>query len=907
MNRTRITRRAALRTTMLAGAAAAMPGKGFAARPSVPAPAAPVRWIDGVAPVLNAGHTFGVPWPEGSLRRGRALTVRDGAGRGVPSQAWPTAYWPDGSVKWTAHALAAGAVGDALVVVPGTPARPADPVRVRQTADAVFVATGALEWEIGRTGSALVRAARIDGRIVVGATELVAMLATDAAGRTRSDLTGTIDRVVVEQTGPVRAVVRLEGMHAGAGRRMLPFVVRLYAYAGATSLRIVHSFVHDGDPAKDFIAALGVRVGVPMAGALHDRHLRLATGNGGMFAEGVRPLTGLRRDPGKAFRVAQVEGRAVPPLAEMAPAVRDVLDRIPAWSDVSLAQLSARGFTIAKRTHAGQGWIAAGEGARATGLGYVGSPTGGAALASRWFWERHPSQIDIRDAAAERATLTAWLWSPDAAPMDLRPYRDTMGMEGFAAQNEGLAVTYEDYEPGWDSATGTARTSELTLWACAATPPTATLLAMADMVATPPQAMVVPARIHAAGVFGDWGLPDRSTPNRRMVEDQLANLIDFYAGEVDRRSWYGFWNHGDVMHSYDADRHQWRYDIGGFAWANSELSPDLWLWYSALRTGDATTFRLAEAMTRHTGEVDVYHLGRFRGMGTRHGVQHWSDSSKQPRVSNAAYRRIFYYLTADERVGDLMHALIDSDRTLSAVDIGRKVPGAVHAALPAGTIEMSFGTTWATLAGAWLTEWERTGDRRWCDRLFAGMDTIGRMPRGWMTGSAPFDLATGRFRDPGDRIRLSHLNAVFGAVEISAELIRLIDNPGYKAAWTEYCTWYNAPQAEYLAKFGGRFGPRNLREGHSRLTAYAAQQSSDAALAARAAGEFASGVAGLGTVAGDPRIRLPGGVVEWPNVSTNAASQWGLAAIQLLALVPTALDGATLPTVVRRSQTGGAE
>ena len=40
-----------------------------------------------------------------------------------------------------------------------------------------------------------------------------------------------------------------------------------------------------------------------------------------------------------------------------------------------------------------------------------------------------------------------------------------------------------------------------------------------------------------------------------------------------------------------------------------------------LRTGDAGLFRFAEAMTRHTGEVDVYHLGRFKGLGTRHGVQ----------------------------------------------------------------------------------------------------------------------------------------------------------------------------------------------------------------------------------------------------------------------------------------------
>src|SRR5581483_164003 len=112
---------------------------------------------------------------------------------------------------------------------------------------------------------------------------------------------------------------------------------------------------------------------------------------------------------------------------------------------------------------------------------------------------------------------------------------------------------------------------------------------------------------------------------------------------------------GDVMHSYDPGRHVWRYDVGGFAWDNSELSTDLWLWYSFLRTGRADIFRMAEAMCRHTGEVDVYHLGKFKGLGTRHGVQHWGDSSKQTRISSALFRRPFFYLTGDARTGDLMH------------------------------------------------------------------------------------------------------------------------------------------------------------------------------------------------------------------------------------------------------------
>ena len=56
-----------------------------------------------------------------------------------------------------------------------------------------------------------------------------------------------------------------------------------------------------------------------MRGALHDRHVRLATGDDAMFTEAVRPLTGLRRDPGREFRDAQVAGRAVPLTAMRAP------------------------------------------------------------------------------------------------------------------------------------------------------------------------------------------------------------------------------------------------------------------------------------------------------------------------------------------------------------------------------------------------------------------------------------------------------------------------------------------------------------------------------------------------------------------------------------------------------------
>jgi hypothetical protein len=49
------------------------------------------------------------------------------------------------------------------------------------------------------------------------------------------------------------------------------------------------------------------------------------------------------------------------------------------------------------------------------------------------------------------------------------------------------------------------------------------------------------------------------------------------------------------MHTYDFDRHNWRYDVGGLRLDNSELATDVWLWLYFLRLGPRRTFRFAES------------------------------------------------------------------------------------------------------------------------------------------------------------------------------------------------------------------------------------------------------------------------------------------------------------------------
>ncbi|MDX3382126.1 Tat pathway signal sequence domain protein [Streptomyces niveiscabiei] len=897
------------RRTVIKSAAVAAAATSFAWSLSRPAAAATgtdaateLHWLEGT-PDAHAGTTWGVPWARGTHRPGQPLRLTTADGTDVPVQSWPTAYWPDGSVKWTAHAIAPDAPrADRYLLDAGTPAAPEHRVTVRRAKGGVEVSTGVLTARFAQKGADTVVRSLLRGGVEVARDgRLVALRqgsVRDGAGV--EAFAGRVEKVEVEQDGPVRAVVRVEGRHRHGGRGWLPFVLRFAFSAGAESLRLVHTFVWDGDqePGRDqgdFLRGLGVRFTVPLRDRAYDRHIRFADSGGGLFTEAVQGVTGLRRDPGAAVRAAQIAGERLPDLATWDPRVSGRLAYIPRWGDYTLSQLTADGYQIRKRTKSGHGWIPAAAGQRAGGFGYIGGASGGLAFGVRDFWQRHPTQLDVRGAASSAAEVTLWLYSPEAQPLDLRFYHDGLGQNTYDEQSDGgLEITYEDYEPGFGTPYGIARTSELTFWAVEKTPDATRLAAFAQAVATPPQLAATPQRLHAAGVFGDWAPVDRSTKARTVIEDHLDDLFAYYRDQREERRWYGFLDYGDVQHTYDTDRHVWRYDVGGFAWDNSELGTDLWLWYHFLRTGSAEVFRFAEAMTRHTGEVDVYHLGAWAGLGTRHGVQHYADSAKQVRISTAANRRFFYYLTGDERTGDLLRELADVELTFLAVDPQRKVradgytPGDRHA------LSVGFGTDWGGISAAWLTEWERRGPRAEQARtkLVNSLRTIAAQPNGFFTGAGLLDADTGRFAlTTSTAVNVSHLSAVFGLVETNSEIVALLGDqePEFRTAWLNYARHYNGTDAQKRQLTGSTWKSA-LPAAHSRITAYAARHQGDPALASRAWKEFFTGADTYFPSNDWRRVTVPTPQVlrttrEIPWVSTNSSAQWALAAIQNLALI----------------------
>ncbi|HWA09811.1 MAG TPA: Tat pathway signal sequence domain protein [Opitutaceae bacterium] len=864
------------------------------------AQSASANWLEANAPATAVGVSFGVPWARGALKAGQSLAVSTADGRKLPAQTWPLAYWPDGSIKWTGVATIAGAEGP-FTVAAGQVPTDGPAVRVTQAADAVEVDTGKVKARILTQGPVLIDSLAIDGREVARHGELDCIVQTAPedpdymTAAPREKYVGNVRKVTVEQSGPVRAVVKIEGVHRAVqgDREWLPFIVRLYFYAGQAPVRMVHTIIYNGDKEKEFVRGLGLAFEVPFREEVQNRHVRFSNSNGGLWAEPVLlPAGGFgggRGGPGGPA-VNQLDGQKMGPTTS----------ELAQWDTFKLTQLSAEGFTIAKRTNPKSSWVAAAEGGRASGLVFVGDVSGGLAVSVKNFWQSYPSALEVQGAAGKAAQLYVWFWSPDGPAMDMRHY----DVRGHGPVNGGSG-SYEDYEPGYSEPTGVARTSEVTLFPTPNVPTRAESVQQAQVGAVPPLLTVSPSYLHSVGAFGLWSLQDRSTPFKKDIEDRLDAGISYYEKSIDEHHWYGFWNFGDVRHAYDAQRHVWRYDVGGYAWDNSELGSVLWLWYSYVRTGRADIFRMAEAMTRHTSEVDTAHLGRFAGLGSRHNVMHWGDSSKEPRISQATHNRFYYYLTTDERVGDIIKEVVNVDEVTARVDMMRKAqPISAEEKKYPGRVRV--GPDWLVFIGNWMVEWERTGDTKWRDKILAGVNSMAQMPY-WMRSGRNlvmgYDPATGKLYQTNPELGSYNLPTIQGGAEVAFELTDLLNNPTWTKMWLQYCRLGAAPADVILrdketgtegadGSLVGEQGGSNS-QGTPRLSAYAYYRTKDAAYAPRAI----RAISNIRTYATHkvegPESLNP--VDEVIGASTNDAAQSSLMAIEILELCKDQLPANPLP------------
>lgn len=192
--------------------------------------------------------TSGVPLASGELREASEAALLTPDGQTLPLQTEVLARWPDGSVRWLLLDFQINLAANekkplTLRYGPGNAAAAAEqPVRVERAKDAVAIETGPL-----RLAGAVSLDLNGDGRFTKE-EQLVAdplsFVVTDADGRQFP--ASAADAVTeVEQAGPIRACLRVSGVHGSKDGHMFRYVARIHAYRGKPWLRICYTFIND--------------------------------------------------------------------------------------------------------------------------------------------------------------------------------------------------------------------------------------------------------------------------------------------------------------------------------------------------------------------------------------------------------------------------------------------------------------------------------------------------------------------------------------------------------------------------------------------------------------------------------------------------------------------------------------
>lgn len=188
-----------------------------------------------------------VPLPKGLVREPHSeLALIDEHGNDCAAQWRVLSTWRDGTVRF---ALVDYAEADLppqsayqyVLQSRGNMARaePRHAIRVTEIGDALVVDTGRLRWTFSRKRFSL------GDSIVFGDRDWIAGQASDLAiiderGFTFRASEGDLFRVALEEQGPYRVIVRLEGNHGRGNERFMDYTVRYHFTAGGSQVLMLH-------------------------------------------------------------------------------------------------------------------------------------------------------------------------------------------------------------------------------------------------------------------------------------------------------------------------------------------------------------------------------------------------------------------------------------------------------------------------------------------------------------------------------------------------------------------------------------------------------------------------------------------------------------------------------------------
>ena len=543
--------------------------------------------------------TTGVPFPRGGLTDESHCRLVDAAGQEHPLQSQVTGTWDRQrtSIRWLTIDFIARP-GTAYWLEYGDDVRrtnPPSPLEIAEDEQGIQVSTGELKVQFLNSGPAALGSISLDlnrdGQFT--ADEQVAAGGTTgdhyyvnshpAKPERFSSATDAADRqIVVEQSGPVRACVRVDGFYTGPqGQRIVASRTRYHLYANLGLLKLVDEFRIEGSTAETRFQDIGLSLSLPPASGQRTVSAAASPEPGSPAipiewtdrTTSVSSYQALYRHYGnQAYEAGLVE---VTPAGSRQVAQPD---RMGAWLQI------------------------ADERATITG-------------SLRWFWQQFPKEWECTGDA-----LTLHLWSPRGGELDFSPdgVRDFFGEMGrkyvlewegpdppasilhrymFFGSNDALRRLGSDgqgiskhHEVSYHFAGPDARQAGAEYGSLAGRQPVA--LATGEWNC-------------GTDVFG----PLMPRPNDSKYEAIVDRLFDLSRYAQDTFGDYGWWAFGSGPHySYQWDPVAQRHYADPRRFEFHTYQKETQFWWNYLRSGERKFYDWAIPSENHWADVAVSHV-----------------------------------------------------------------------------------------------------------------------------------------------------------------------------------------------------------------------------------------------------------------------------------------------------------
>lgn len=619
--------------------------------------------------------TTGIPFPRGVVKDLAGLRLVDGKGQMLAAQFRAHARWPRGSPRWVL-------VDFQTDLKPGGRARfkivqadkraPTTALQLDETADEIRVDTGKISFSVSKKRGTLVEALTVGAEAVLTPDKPAGVLVRDAKGKEFRSNLARPDVVRIEEKGPMRVTVLVEGgFRSQAGDALFSglarYSARIHAYAGKDYLKLSLALINDGafgyggEPVEWlFFDALVLELPVNLAGpvelASHDLKRTFSSDQSWRVYQYHR-LKSRYREPDNFFYRVKLDGETV-----------SRGKRNAGWFDLRTSRL-------------------------------------GLALALRDFWQNYPKAVSF-----DRGVLRVELWPREGYYPDDTEARQA-GTYTFAG---GRQKTHEMllrfYHPEEASPAGRELAAIINM-------PLMALARRSWYADTDTLGLIAPAGLRTSELSVKEAVSRFEKHQLGLVVlEQSERGSTIYTARESRDhavDWYGWMNFGGMY--WDRGISSLHYD-----WPYSML-----LHY--LRTGKRRFFDMGSEMARHRYDIDQYHSPRAAlaykylqrsdwGDANTHGAPRRAVPTSSERLLPAPARTwvkglaLYYLLTGDMHAWESCKQVGEGLRgRWFALEKIHQRPKSVELAATAWTLEN------------WLTLYEVTAARRylrWSKILF---------------------------------------------------------------------------------------------------------------------------------------------------------------------------------------------